>query len=455
MALGFSGWVCVGSILVASWFLFRYVGANLSLAGVALSLLLLFHGPAYLFYTRVWGPPTDFFDQILSAAPGEPVVRTLDLAISCLFVFVCLGIRFADVCMAMSAQRMRRAVAAWKAAAAPVTVAEARRLLFWLLVIGLGVLLPFIFIDHQLSKVTDYLSVDLTAKDKIALRREQGGSAFYPYNVLISTFAPFLCFAVVAAMRLNRRHWKLLGLGFIILVCIGKMATLSKAPLAVMILQLAVVAVLCKSLQVRAVALFSLIGTAVAGFAAAALIAIPSLDGATVLFNYLFYRTFMIVNEGLLEYFAAIPYVLPFTWGGKMGWIADLFNGDPGLPNYWLVSEVHRGELTSTTSVMFLGDAWADWAWLGAIVFPFVFGLLMRAIDIKLIARRGKCIGAIAAIGLGHFCIFIALTRSLESILLTGGLLFVLPFCWLISGPRIVRHPAAAAVPIAARESAP
>ena len=431
-----SGWLCACSMMMAAWFLFRYVGLNLSLAGVALSLLLLFHGPAYLYYTRVWGPDTEFFDQILAAAPGEPVVRNLDLAISCLFVFVCLGIKFADLWMRMSARGMRAAIGAWKAAKASVSVAETRRLWFWLAVVGLGVLVPFLFIDHQLSKITGYLSVDLSAQEKVDLRREEGGSSFYPYNVLLSTFAPFLAFSVVAARRLSGRGWKVGGLAFLGLVAIGKMAMLSKAPLAVMILQLAVVIVLCRSLQVRAGVVLGLTSTAILGFAAMALIAIPSLDGLKVVANFLFYRTFMIVNEGLLEYFAAIPYVLHFTWGAKMGWIAEMFSGDPGLPNFWLVSQVHRGELTSTTSVMFLGDAWADWAWFGVTLFPFVFGLVLRAIDIKLIARRGKSVGSIAALALGHFCIFIALTRSLQTMFITGGLLFVLPFCWLISGKR-------------------
>ena len=95
---------------------------------------------------------------------------------------------------------------------------------------------------------------------------------------------------------------------------------------------------------------------------------------------------------------------------------------------------MHRGVLASTTSVMFLGDAWADWAWLGVIVFPFAMGFMVRMLDIKLIVRAGKSVGTIAALGLGHFGIFVALTRALESVLLTGGFLFLPAFAWLISG---------------------
>ena len=434
VAMGWSGWLAAGAMLLAAIFLVRYVGANLSLAGTTLGLFLLFHGPAYLYYTRVWGPDTDFYDHILAAAPGQPVIRNLDLAIGSLFLFLFLGVRFADVCWRENRQSMRRAIVAWGATAARVSVSEASRLRFWLVFIGFGVLVPFLFIDNQLSKVVDYFSIDLSAQDKIDLRREEGGSAYYLYNVLISTFAPFLSFCVVAARRQAGRNWKVLGIAFVGLLSVAKMAMLSKAPLAVFIVQLVVICMLCKSLQVRPGAAVGVTATAVVGFAVMAVIAIPSLDGLEVLANFLFYRVFMIVNESLLEYFAAIPYVLHFSWGAKMGWVASLFQGDAGLPNYWLVAQVHRGMIASTTSAMFLGDAWADWSWLGVILYPFAMGFLMRGIDIKLIAHRGKSIGAIAALGLGHFAIFIALTRSLQTMVITGGLLFVVFFCWLIGG---------------------
>jgi hypothetical protein len=423
-------------MLAAAVFAVRYVGVNLSLSSVALGLILLFHGPAYLYYTRVWGPDSDFFHQILSAAPGQPVIQNLDIAIGCLFVFLCIGIRFADVCWATNSGRMRQSIAEWGKQQPGVSPIETSRLWMWLTAIGLFVLLPFVFIDNQLSAVTNYFSLDLSGQEKIELRHESGGSAYYLYNLVVATFATFLAFCVVAARALAGKKWTLPAITFIGLLAVAKMALLSKAPIAVFIIQLAVVRLLSKSLQIDFGAVAGTTAIAVVGFSAMAVVAIPSLDGVGLIFEFLFYRIFMIVNEGLLEYFSAIPYVIDFSWGAKMGWVAALFQNDAGLPNYWLVSEVHRGVLGSTTTVLFLGDAWADWAWFGVIAFPFGMGFLLRSLDISLIARRGKSIATIGALALGQFGIFIALSTALQTALLTGGLLLALPFCYLIGTHR-------------------
>ena len=81
-----------GAILM----LVKRLGINLSLASVLVSFLVLFHGPAYLYYTRIYGPDTDFFDIIVSAAKGLDVLPTLDVAMALTFVSVCAGILFVD-----------------------------------------------------------------------------------------------------------------------------------------------------------------------------------------------------------------------------------------------------------------------------------------------------------------------------------------------------------------------
>lgn len=432
--MGWSGWLALGSIAVGGVFLIRYLGVNLSLSSVLLGLLLLFHGPAYLYYTRVWGPSTGFYYHILAAAPGQPVLRNLDLAIACLFTCVPLGVKFADVWWGESGLSVRRAIASWKSSTPGVTTLEASRLRIWLLVIGLGVMVPFVFADHQFAKVHQYLSFDLTADDKIDLRREAGGSAFYPYNLLVATVAPFLAFCAIAARNLSGRSWLLSVAGFVGLVVLAKMALLSKAPVAIFILQMLLVVVMCKTLQPSARALYGVLGAAFLLFGAMAAIAMPMLDGVEVVGRYIFYRSVMVTNEGLLEYFSAIPYVLHFNWGAKLGWIASLFGGQYDLSNVWLVSQVHRGVLGSTTAVLFIGDAWADWAWLGVVVSPFALGFLVRALDIALICRRGKSVAVIGALGLGQCGISIALHTALQSTLLTGGLLLVLPLCIALGG---------------------
>lgn len=419
--------VLCASMAGAAALLVKRIGVNLSLASVLVSFLLLFHGPAYLYYTRVYGPDTDFFDVIISAAKGIDVLPTLDVALSLTFGFVCAGILFVDLATRTRVRAWRRALRDWEAAPVVVDAVSRRRLLVAAAVLGGALLLPFVFIDGQLPKVLEYFTSDLGEFEKIALRREGGGSAFYLYNLALGNVIPFVAFGLFAMVRERVRGVKAWALCFIVLVAVGKAATLSKAPLAIFVLQGAIVWLMLRRLTLswRVVLLLGVGATLL--FLAMAWIANPSGEELAIVLQFLFYRVFMIVNESLLEYFAAIPHVIAHSWGTQSSWIAALFQSEPRLPTYWLVGEVHRGTLGSTTTVMFMGDAWADFAWGGVVVTSFLAGALTRWIDVQLIVKRGKTVPCVAGIALGHFGLFIALSTSLETAMLTGGLLLIVP----------------------------
>lgn len=430
--MDWTAWLVVLAIVGMSGFLVRHVGINLSATSVLLSLLLLLHGPAYLYYTRVWGPETDFFDRIMSAAPGEPVIASLDIALAVLFLCVCVGVKLTDLLTATTGRQMRLAISRW--GAAPVVYSATDRTRLWgLVVASIIFMLPFVFIDQQLPKVLEYFTSNLGEVEKIALRREGGGSSVYVYNLLTSSFFPFVAFCIVAARGLGSRRDSVIFCVFFCLLVLSKAATLSKAPLAVLFVQLAVVFFMRRSLQVSTQTVTWLLGLSAAAFMAMASVANPEVSGAAESIEFMFYRVFMIVNESLVEYFAAIPYAIDHSWGTQFSWIATLFQSEPRLPTFWLVGEVHRGEIGSTTTVMFIGDAWADFAWAGVVLSAFFAGLLARWIDIQLIVNRGKSVFSAAGLGLGHFGVFIALSTSLQTALITGGLLLVIPLVNLLS----------------------
>ena len=429
-------WTLYAALGITVGVMWRRVGLNLSLTSLLLGLLLLFHGPAYVYYTRTWGPKTDFYDTILSAAKGHDVLPTLDLALAMTFVFVCIGVIAVDMLSHVSVRRWRSALDRWGATTASVSTGERRRVMLVSAVLMVCFLLPFVFIDGQLPKVLNYFTSDLGEFEKIALRREGGGSDFYLYNLLLATLLPFIAFCLFALLVLRAspaRGWAWL---FIAMVALGKAATLSKAPLAVFALQCAVVWLMLRklTLSLRVVAVLTLLATLL--FVLMSFVANPTIEGLTLVFEFLFYRVFMIVNEGLLEYFAAIPYVIDHSWGTQVSWIAALFQSEPRLPTYWLVGEVHRGMLGSTTTVMFMGDAWADFSWVGVAVTAFLAGAVVRWIDIQLIVRRGKTIASIAGLALGQFGLFIALSTAFQTALLTGGLAFAVPLVGLLTGTR-------------------
>lgn len=418
---------------LAALFHARRLGINLGLAPVLLGMLLVFHGPAYLYYTRVWGPGTDFYFQILEAAPGADVIGTLDVALGLLLLSVCAGIAFIDAGAGLSREDRVKALARW--AESPVVVpdgaADRLRIAGWLAV---AVLAAFALAENQVGRTLSYALADLGEFEKIALRRELGGSQFYLFNLLEANVFPFLAFCLVVLARIGTPRMNFLALCVIGLVLLAKLATLSKAPPAVFILQLLVLEAMRRSLRISPAAIGALVLAAAGLFTLTAFLANPTLGGIGDALDFLFYRTFMIVNEGLMEYFSAIPNVLPHTLGLENGALATLAGEQPLEPTYWVVGELHRGAFGSTTTVMFMGDAWAQFGWAGVIVAGLVAGALVRWLDIQLIMRRGKTVGTIAGLALGHYGIFVAHSTALQTALLTGGLLLVLPLVALVSG---------------------
>ena len=85
------------SMLFAGVFLCAYVGLNWSLSSTLLALLLLLHGPAYIYYIKVWGPDSGYLDFVLAVSEGKPVVETVSMALTIMFAGVCFGIFLADL----------------------------------------------------------------------------------------------------------------------------------------------------------------------------------------------------------------------------------------------------------------------------------------------------------------------------------------------------------------------
>lgn len=422
-----SAWLLVITYIFTAWFIWRHVGINLSLTSVLLFLLLVLHGPMYLYYTRIWGPETIFYEVILSAAGADPVLPTMDVALTLTFIGVCLGVKLADLFSGSNGIDIRRAITAWPSKKFSFNSFNLLRYRYVVVGAIFFVLLPFAVYEHQIQKVIEYVMADISEVAKIALRREKGGSDVYLYNLLCAGFFPFLAFLGISTYKNERLRWKLLIGIFVLLLLLAKMATLSKAPPAIFLLQCALVLIMTHRLTLTR-RTFLWISLLILGlFLLMVIIANPVLSSVGDMLDFLFYRVFMIPNESLFEYFSAIPFVIDFTWGREFGWLTMLLQESPKPATYWLVGEAHRGVMGSTTTAMFIGDAWADFSWIGVIVFPVTLGALVRLIDRQLIVKRRKTAVTVAALSLGHYGLFIAMNTALQTALLTGGLLLVLP----------------------------
>lgn len=425
----------LSGLCIAIFFWWRHIGFNLSLVSVLIGLLILLHGPAYLYYTRLWGPESNFYEVILSAAGEHDILPTLDLALGLTFIFVCLGVIVVDLFTGIGAASWQCALLRWEQIPVRINSGDVRRVKLVGAILIVCILLPFVFIDGQLSKILEYVSAtDLGEFDKIALRREGSGSEYYLYNLLLSNFFPFVGFCLLVMVFAGVSGVKVWAIVFIGLVILGKAATLSKAPLAIFSLQFAIIWLVLHKLTLSWRFVVALTGLATFLFVVMAWLANPTFNDLPSIFDFLFYRVFMIVNEGLLEYFAAIPNVISHSWGAQYNLISILFDLEvPELPMYWLVGELHRGVLGSTTTVMFMGDAWAEFAWGGVAFIALIAGIVTRWIDIQLIAKQGKTMASVAGLALGHFGVFIMLSTSFQTSLLTGGLLCVVPLVKLVS----------------------
>lgn len=435
-------------------FLWLYVRPTFSLSSITLGFLVFFHGPAYVYYTRQWSlgegwafnlynqassrrevieevhESATYYDRLLAAIKSPDVIQSLDIALGLTLLLCCAGIWLADKLLRNDPIAQYKASLTWRGAPfLPLGQAQAARILVAASV-AVVFMLYFMFQDHQLSKVFNYFFTSAGEFQKIAMRRESGGSPSYLFNLMLGTILPFIAFMLWAWWRERG------GMGgvlpwftvlVIILVFTAKLATLSKAPAAIFVLQLLVLEMARRSLvfSFRHLMLLSITGLSL--FALMAFVANSDLLGAKDALMFLFYRIFMIPNVSLIEYFATIPSQLPYTNGNDIRWLAMLFGHEPLQPNYWRVAEFMRGAPGSTTTAMFMADAWAAFSWPGVAAVALALGFIVRWIDRQLIVDRGRSCVTLAGLGLGLHGIFIAISTAFQTALLTGGLLLIVP----------------------------
>ena len=438
-------------------FLLRYVRLTLSLSSTAIGLLFLFHGPAYWYYTRQWGLgegalfgmynkawgggqdkalnqlSSNFHDRIYAALINPEVISTMDIALALTMSLVCVGVWLADKVSNHSPATQVEAMRRWGATQVlPLKREMTARLI---IAAGFAILFMLYFMAHdgQLLKVYSYFFTRAGEFEKIAMRREMGGSQIYAFNLMLCTFLAFMAFCLLAWWREGNQYGiRWLAWAIIFLVFAAKLATLSKAPAAVFVLQLLVIEMARRSLQVCLRSMLLLGGGGGVLFSLMTFVANSNLGGVSQSLIFLFYRVFMIPNESILEYFAAFPQQLPHTLGHDIRWLATLLGTEPLQANFWRVAELHRGVPGSSTTAMFMANAWAAFSWSGVLATSLAFGFLLRLIDIQLITRRGRTLVTIAGLGLGHYGIFIGLSTAFQTALLTGGLLLILPLIALL-----------------------
>jgi len=411
------------TFLFSLYFTATRLAARPSISLLLMGSLLFIHGVPLLIYLYVTGPGGLIYEKAFDLVSQEEIVENLLLAMSFVFLGVPAGIRFtqwlwpkqraADADLAnWSEGELRRVYHATSSA----------RIFLWVVVLAV---LAVIFVEDQPKKIVEYFLDAGTEYENLILRVDGGGTPYYIYNVFLYSIAPFIVMVLWSLKTALPDDWniKILFYSLFAVVLLGKLGTLSKSPPVFLLLQLTLLVIITLQARIRMRDVLTTILIATILFGLVVKLTIPNLDMVEI-FGFLYYRIFDIPNEVLIEYFFAFPYSLPHTWEyGVFGTLIRPLNEIP-LPNYFAVAELSRGSVLSSSNAMFLGDAWADYGWLGVILFPFLAGVAVQSVDLYA-SRHGRtdewaCITAGCS-----FAVMTMLSTGLTTAFVTGGLALI------------------------------
>lgn len=420
-------YIAVGSLIAcAAAYLWYRLGRYVTASSILLGFLLLVHGPAYLVYILVRAPGSTIYESIDRAQDLQAVIVSFNLSIALMFVGIIAGIELVDRLSPVRAQQLRAALQAWNGRRIEADTGRP-----WLLAVVVALTAMFMASisigEHHLSVIRGYLAVAGGEFDKIAYRTQFGGSRSYPYRVLLASVTPMLIVWAGLSAWIGR-SWPLalLTAGLFVLTIIGKLDTLSKAPAALFVIQLILVAFLIRRNDVSwRVAVAALVVAGVV-FYPIIRIAVPEVQAWETL-SFIYYRVFDNSNEALLEYFATFPHHMPHSWGGNIRPIAYLL-GWIYAPSYIEVLRFWHGGGGSSVTAMFIADAWVDFSYAGVIAFSVLAGAICRSIDL-LFLIRGKTVLSLAVLASTFIGVYHMMISALPAALLSGG---------LVTGPVIV-----------------
>jgi oligosaccharide repeat unit polymerase len=419
---------------IAAWHLKRGITLHISVSALLFGALLLIHGVPLITYLYVSGPGTDIYEAALARLNRDEVIDRLQLAVALTYLFITLGSLSAQGLFPRWAEQYKQFSTSGRIGKQMrhVLINNPTTTLFFVLVII--ILLAVAVLESQPSKILGFYSSPLSDYDKAIVRNKTGGSAFYLYNVFVSSLGTFVAMVAFMSWKLERgKHGVgLLAVALFGLLWIAKLASLMKAPPVMFLLQYLLLYMIISGKRFSPKLIFGTLIVVVILFVAIVKLTFNDLDFASI-FDFLYYRMFEIPNEVLLEYFAAIPASLPYEWGeGLFGFLRDE-NGAASLPTYYAVAQLTRGNLESSSNAMFIADAWAQFSWLGVALFSYLAGLISRTVDLYAFGRGFTDESAIIVAACSYGVLTLLVT-ALPTALITGGLALIPLLSLFVSG---------------------
>ena len=408
------------SMLGAASYLFYKSRGYITAVSMLLSFLLLLYGPAYLVFMLYYNQSSPIYRELAKSPYFEEATISLNLSLSILYLGCVIGIELAERIAGLRNERLSSALEGWNAQ----LLEGAPRFGYLLIVVNLGLAAFMIWVsiqENHLAIISGYLGTASSQMARSEYRLLHAGSNFYFYRILINSIAPFFLIWGILEGRLNRNYLLLtLSCALFFLTLFGRMETLSKAPVALLFVQLGLATLLCFRNRPRWQVVIGAFVATTALFYPLIEFTIPETISQGTAVEFFLWRTFFISNEVLLEYFNAIPYYLPHTWGSNIRPIALLLSME-FRPAYDDVSLLWHGKTGSTSNSMFIADAWADFSFVGVAVSSILAGTVCSLIDVVFVSR-GKSAITIAILACSFVGIVDLMIGSVQSAMLSGGL---------------------------------
>jgi hypothetical protein len=445
------------AMIIAAIYLLTRLRLFLTASTILIVSLLLIFGPSFIGYTLSEGEP-HFLVRLLFGLPPTPpnsntifaiigrtvpdvagIVTAMNFSMAIMYVGIVAGMELASRLLPERLTATRVAIETWRTQKLHDEATSHALLLIAIVILSL--LMLFVSIrENQIGTIFQFFSIHDNL-DRNLLRAHSGGSSNYLYRVALSAIAPMFVVWGFLSGAVNR-SWPLIAASALLLLAtiVGKVDTLSKAPMVFFLFQLLFATLLVFTNRISwKLALFGGIALALIIFVIVKMVIIFAAGESAPLAVYS--RVFEAESQSLFENFAVFPAVHPFMWGANLRPIAWLL-GLPYTPSFSMVAYTWYQDPNLTSPSLFIADAWADFAYAGVLVYSVIAGALCRCIDMVFLTR-GKTAPAIAVLCASLWGILVLLTTALNTALLTGGLLLT-PILAAMIAPGIRRSAVAA-----------
>jgi hypothetical protein len=288
------------SMLGAAVYLFCKSRSYISAASMLLSFLLLLYGPAYLVYMLYYNQGSVIYRELAKAPYFDEATISLNFALSIMYLGCVAGIEIVDRIAWRLNDRLNRALESWNVK----LLTGDRRFAGLLIAVNLALAAFMIWVsirEHHLAIVSGFLDTASSQIAKSEYRLQHAGSNSYAYRVIVNSIAPFFVIWGILEGLINRfRTLLAVSFALLLLTLFGRVETLSKAPVALLFVQLGLAALLCFRNRARWQVLAGASIAIIVVFIPLIEFTIPGMTSQGNAISFFLWRTFFISNEVLL-----------------------------------------------------------------------------------------------------------------------------------------------------------